>query len=121
MDPHVRWAGRSNAADHGINPGDGTAPPPPPVNDSTATFEGQSHPINGTNIYREAGFLVRYTRTETQTASPANQWGAEAAVVGGKVAAFIDRQVTGAAGLAIPEGGFVLSGHGESREWLIAH
>ncbi|RDV08314.1 DUF1929 domain-containing protein [Arthrobacter sp. RT-1] len=105
-------------------PGDGTAPPPPPpteVNDSTATINGQSHAINGTNIYRAADFLVRYTRTASQTASPANQWGAEAAVVGGKVTDFNDRQATGAPGLAIPEGGFVLSGHGESRNWLIAN
>ncbi|MDQ0118033.1 hypothetical protein J2T22_001210 [Pseudarthrobacter defluvii] len=102
-------------------PGGSTEPPPPVVNDSTATINGQSRPINGTDIYREADFLVRYTRTASQTTSPANQWGAEAAVVAGKVTEFNDRQTTGAPGLAIPDGGFILSGHGQSREWLIAN
>lgn len=95
--------------------------PLPAVNDSTATIDGQSRPIDGTDTYRTAGSLVRYTRTANQTASPANQWGAEVAVVGGKVTVFNDRQVTGAPGLAIPEGGFVLSGHGASRDWLITN
>jgi hypothetical protein len=102
-------------------PGAVTDPPPPVVNDSTATINGQSRPIDGTDIYRAAGFLVRYTKTASQTASPANMWGAEAAVVAGKVTEFNDRQSTGAAGLVIPDGGFVLSGHGASRDWLIAN
>ncbi len=76
--------------------------------------------VDGVNTARGVDDLIVYTRTGRQTVSPANQWGTEAAVVGGKVTAVRNRNSGGAA-MAIPDGGFVLSGHGESQAWLNTH
>ena len=92
-----------------------------PGGPGTITAGGSSSPLAGVDVDRAADTLVAYTRTATQTASPANIWGAEAAVVGGKVTSLVDRQTTGGPGLAIPSGGYVLSGHGSARLWLLAH
>lgn len=96
----------------------GTAPPttPPttaPPTSSDVTVGGSTRTLNGTNIPRAADALVLYTGTR----SPANMWGFEAAVSGGKVTAISSRQE----GMAIPSGGFVLSGHGASEAWLQAN
>ncbi len=53
----------------------------------------------------------------TGTVSPANEWGYEVAVAAGKVTAVSANKP----GMAIPAGGFVLSGHGSSADWLVAN
>lgn len=80
-----------------------------------------SYALSGTNIPRQADALVRYTRTTSQVRSPANQWGFELTVSGGRVTSVNDRQSTGAPGTVIPQGGYVLSGHGAARVWLLAN
>jgi PKD repeat protein len=82
----------------------------------TVTIGSQSHVLNGTNIYRSTNYLVQYTpaygaRTRT------NQYGFEAAVVGGTITTVQD----GVGNMAIPSNGYVLSGHGDSRTWLRAN
>ena len=73
--------------------------------------------LDGTNTYRSTNQLIKYDRTGGQTVSPANQWGYEVAVVGGKVTAVAD----GKTGMAIPVNGYVLSGHGTEDTWLFTN
>jgi hypothetical protein len=70
--------------------------------------------LDGTNVYRSTNMLVMYDRSNGQTKSPANEWGYEVAVLNGKVTAVSDGQP----GMAIPVGGYVLSGHGTEDTWL---
>ena len=84
-----------------------------------ATSGSSSFPVEGINIARAADKLVVYTRLATQSISPTNEWGAEAAVVDGIVTEIRDRQLTGQAGMPIPAGTSVLSGHGTARSWLL--
>jgi uncharacterized lipoprotein YddW (UPF0748 family) len=79
-----------------------------------------AYPIAGTNVTRGADQLVMYTPEEYDV-SPANQWGAEAAVVDGVVTELRDRVPDGAAPLPVPDDGVVLSGHGAARTWLLDH
>jgi hypothetical protein len=106
-----------------IGPG-ATTPPvvPPPVTEvegNKVTIGTSSYPLAGTDIARQADALVVYT-SKTGAATTTNQWGAEAPVVGGKVNSVSDRQSTGGPVVPIPKDGYVLSGHGKAREWLIA-
>jgi hypothetical protein len=79
-----------------------------------------TRPLTGTNIRRTTNALVRYTPA-FGTSTKTNQWGAEATVVGGKVTAFVNRTTSGARATKIPTNGYVLSGHGAARDWLVAH
>ena len=77
------------------------------------TVGGQTHAVDGVNVYRSSNFLVKYTPAKGATTGT-NAYGFEAAVVGGKVTA-----IQNAVGnMAIPANGFVLSGHGTSATWL---
>jgi chitinase len=93
--------------------------PPPVVEGDKVTIGTASYPLAGTDIARQADALVVYT-SKTGTVTTTNQWGAEAPVVGGKVQSVADRQTTSGPGVAIPKDGYVLSGHGKAREWLLA-
>jgi hypothetical protein len=79
----------------------------------TVTINGQSHVLDGVNVYRSTNYLVQYTPAygaSTRT----NQYGYEAAVVGGTITTVQD----GVGNMAIPSNGYVLSGHGDARTWL---
>jgi hypothetical protein len=89
---------------------------PPASAASTVTVAGQTRALNGTDVYRSANFLVMYTPARGATTGT-NQYGYEAAVVGGKVTAV----QSGVGNMAIPSNGFVLSGHGTSRTWLATY
>jgi chitinase len=107
-----------------IGPSTDSVPPvvppvTPPVEGDKVTIGTASYPLAGTDIARQADALVVYT-SKTGAATTTNQWGAEAPVVGGKVQSVSDRQSTGGPGVAIPQDGYVLSGHGKAREWLLA-
>ena len=52
---------------------------------------------------------------------PTNQWGVDVVVVNSVVTEVHDRQTTGAPPVTIPADGYVLSGHGDVRAWLLAH
>lgn len=99
-------------------PGSGTAPGPGAA--PWALVDGVSHVLAGVDIPRDTDALVAYTGA-AGASTPTNQWGAEVAVLAGQVTQIRDRQSTGAAAMPIPSGGFVLSGHGASRVWLLAH
>ena len=88
-------------------------PPPPPVPADGVTVEGEFHELDGTDVYRASQYLVRYTPSHGASTGT-NEWGAEVAVSQGKVIA-VERLV---GDMAIPEDGYVLSGHGEARIWL---
>ena len=98
-------------------PGSGS---PLAAGSTVVTMDASSMALTGTDVARAADALVRYTAT-SGTVSPANQWGAEAGIANGKVTSIVDRQSTGAPPAAIPGGGYVLSGHGTARIWLLAH
>ena len=78
------------------------------------TVNGQSHVLTGTNIARGTNALVLYTPAKGASTGT-NKYGAEAAVVDGKVTAL---QAYGPGNMAIPANGYVLSGHGTSKTWL---
>ena len=89
-----------------------------PPETTVVSANSASYVLAGTDVWRSTDQLVRYT-TATAPGFPPNQWGADASVVGGKVTEVRDRQSTGLGPLAIPSGGFVLSGHGAARTWLL--
>ncbi|MDQ0118036.1 hypothetical protein J2T22_001213 [Pseudarthrobacter defluvii] len=92
-----------------------TQPPGPVVRIGSACY-----PLAGVDITRERNRLVAYTDNVRLT--PTDPYGCEVIVTGGKVQDINDRQVYEATrGTPIPEGGFVLSGHGEARIWLLAN
>jgi peptidoglycan/xylan/chitin deacetylase (PgdA/CDA1 family) len=93
-------------------------PPPPTVEypKTNVTIGSASHVVNGVDIYRASGFLVVYT-PETGATTGTNEYGAEAVVVDGKVTKIVDK----VGNIAIPDNGYVLSGHGTSRTWLLAN
>jgi chitinase len=99
-----------------VVPPGGTTPPATDPNAKKVTLGTVSYPLAGTNIARAADALVVYNQGEATTT---NQWGAEATVVGGKITEVVDRQATGGPGVPIPQGGYVLSGHGNARLWLM--
>lgn len=81
---------------------------------------GNTRKIDGFNGIRWANFLVVYT-PDRYAVSPANRWGAEVVVSGGVVTQVLDRALTGAPAPAVPADGYVLSGHGTARTWLLAN
>ena len=86
----------------------------------TVAIGNYTFPIQGNNIDRPAEKMVVYKTP--WTVSPANEWGAEAAVSStGVVTALRDQHTTGPNPMAVPAGGYVLSGHGAGRLWLLAN
>ncbi|MGH3728822.1 MAG: alpha amylase family protein [Micromonosporaceae bacterium] len=81
--------------------------------------DGGKYPLAGVNASRGEEQLVAYTPEKYDT-SPANQWGVEAQVTDGQVTKVVDRR-NGAPPLAVPDNGYVLSGHGKAADWLLAH
>jgi hypothetical protein len=93
------------------------APTGPQVRIGTA-----SHALAGTDVARQTNMLVKYT-PRTGVSTKTNQYGAEVVVMGdGVVAAIVDRsRLNSTAGTGIPRSGYVLSGHGSARDWLLQH
>ena len=91
---------------------------PPPTTGKQVTLGTANYALAGTDIARGADQLIVYTKA-TGAATPTNTYGAEATVVGGKVQSITDRQTTGGLGVPIPQTGYVLSGHGAARLWLL--
>jgi hypothetical protein len=77
--------------------------------------DGASIPISSINKARGTDELVIYT-PDFGTHTLTNEWGMEAAIVDGKVAAI--RNYQNADLFEIPENGFVISGHGNGRAWI---
>lgn len=71
--------------------------------------------LSGTDVGRGTDKLIRYTRGRTGT----NQYGWETAV--DKNGIIQSDPVYGEGNMAVPAGGYVLSGHGEAGKWLYGH
>src|SRR5207247_3002737 len=70
--------------------------------------------IDGVNRDRRADELLLYQPSFDQS-THTNAFGAEAVISGGVVTAVIDLR----GNAVIPRDGFVLSGHGRSRQWIL--
>jgi uncharacterized lipoprotein YddW (UPF0748 family) len=81
------------------------------------TDTGSTFPIFAMNTSRGSNQLILYTPDKYEV-SPANQYGAEVQVVDGTVTKVVDR-VYGAPAVDVPDNGYVLSGHGEARTWIL--
>lgn len=79
---------------------------------------GETRKIDGSNTTRNTNYLVLYT-PDKYVVSPANRWGAEVQVVDNVVTQVSDRNTFGTPALEVPENGYVLSGHGTARTWLL--
>ena len=88
------------------------------VNASNAT----AYELTGVDVPRGQDQLVLYTPAGSGHASPASRWGVDVAVAGDAVTEARDRTADPAdpGPVAIPAGGYVLSGHGAAAEWLRA-
>ena len=100
-------------------------PPPPPVDPvpqagQTVTIGSSSRAVDGRDQWRDTNHLTVFTPGNTN-GWPTNQYGVDVTVTGGKVAARFDRLTTNGTAPAIPAGGYVLSGHGTARDWLLAN
>lgn len=82
--------------------------------------DGNTHVIDGFDQTRNTNQLVIYT-PENNEISPANRWGVEVQVENGIVTNIIDGVVVGEQEVIVPRAGYVLSAHGEAREWVLAH
>jgi hypothetical protein len=69
--------------------------------------------VNGINVTRQADYLVLYVGEGT---TKTNQWGTEVALDKNFVATAAP--VYGKGSMAIPKGGYVLSGHGKASDWI---
>ncbi|MBE3576312.1 MAG: family 10 glycosylhydrolase [Limnochordales bacterium] len=71
-----------------------------------------THRINGFNRSRGTDELIIYRPAPGRTRTLTNQWGIEAVVVDGRIVS------VGGNNQAIPSNGFVISGHGQSADWI---
>ena len=100
-------------------PAEAAPTPPVLVAGATVRIGTGSYPLAGVNVRRGTDQLVAYTFSSTQTRTTTNIYGAEVGVVESKVASVVDRQTTGTGGVNIPSTGYVLSGHGKARTFLL--
>jgi hypothetical protein len=82
--------------------------------DLAAVAPDGTRPISGVNRERRADELILY-RPIFDESTRTNAFGAEAAVVNGVVTAVADLR----GNTSIPRDGFVLSGHGRARQWIL--
>lgn len=75
-----------------------------------------SHELAGIDVVQQVDALIAYT--EGANSRSAGEDCCEVTVVADRVTAVVDG---GGRGAAVPPGGFVLSGHGAARSWLLTH
>lgn len=78
-----------------------------------------SHPLAGIDVVMHRDALVAYS--ERAELMPGLDGCCVVTVLDGRVASVADGVTSGTAGQPIPPGGFVLSGHGAARTWLLTH
>ena len=110
-------SGSSSGGGSGSSGGGGVNP----LTAMSVTIGGATQALDGINTARATDQLILYTRLASQTSTPTNRWGTEVVVVSGQVVSVSDRQLTDAPAVDIPSGGYVLSGHLTSRDWLNAN
>ena len=97
-------------------------PPPPPPAPLACRVGAAVYPVAGVDILRGMDALVVYRPAPGVNRTRTNEWGTEAAVIGGRVTAVRDRQLSRLqVGTDIPPNGYVLSGHGAARDWMQLH
>lgn len=96
---------------------------PPPVSASAVRIGAAVYPLAGVDAVRGKDQLVALLPDGVGSVTTTNEWGAEVGVVAGVVASSRDRQGPPrlTTGTVIPAGGYVLSGHGLARDWLLRH
>lgn len=100
------------------NLGDPPPPPPPSIEyPKNAVIIGTATlAVTGVNTTRTSNALIVYTPDATD-ATGTNQYGTEVVVVGGVVTVVQDK----VGNITVPENGYVLSGHGTARTWLLTN
>lgn len=101
----------------------------PPASANLITIGSATHVLDGTDVARGVGQMIRYTYSTTQTVTPTNQFGVEVTVSlsTNKVTAVNSRIQSGSTvGTTIPSGSYVISGHGgpgaeEPGQWLLTN
>ena len=78
--------------------------------------QGQHRTVDGYNTARGTNQLVIYNKAGKSTGT--NKWGAEVAIVNGVA---VSDPVDHVGKMVVPEGGYVLSGHGDSEKWLLTN
>lgn len=90
------------------------------VTPSSVTIGSQTQAIEGIDIVRPSGALVIYTSLHKRPIS--NRWGLDIVVNNGVVESLHDRAINeDMPAPEIPAGGYVLSGHLTTRQWLLAN
>jgi len=110
---------RNNEEGSGSGGGDGggeTTPPPETTGFGDAVIGTAKYPVSDVDVARDTDDLIVYT-PDKGASTGTSEWGAEASVVGGKVAKFENS----VGDMAIPADGYVLSGHGAARNWLVTN
>lgn len=99
--------------------GRGGETPAPPAN-VEVIVGGQALAVDGFNVDRGGNQLVVYT-SAFGPATTTNEWGAEIKVERGVVAEILDQQqaTAGDHNLSLEDGGYVISGHGTARTFLL--
>lgn len=82
--------------------------------------QGNTHAIHGFDKVRNANELIVYT-PENNDVSPANRWGLDVVVDGDVVVDIVDQVIVGDRVVPVPDNGYVLSGHGKARQWILDH
>lgn len=78
---------------------------------------GSQYDLFGVDKVRADNTIIKYT---SNYKNRVNRWGVEVIVVDDKVVEFIDGVTTGKIG-TVPDNGYILSGHGEGRKWLMTN
>ncbi|MUK87398.1 family 10 glycosylhydrolase [Ornithinibacillus sp. L9] len=88
------------------------------VNRIVTEENGNTYPIHGFDQSRGTNQLIIYT-PENNDVAPVNRWGIDVVVENDTVVDIIDQAITGAEEVPVPENGYVVSGHGEARQWIL--
>lgn len=88
--------------------------------DYVRTANGEVHVVSAFNQLRGANQLVVYT-PEFGASTKNNRWGVEVIVRNDTAVQVRDGVVDGTADAPIPDDGYVISGHGTARSWILAN
>ncbi|MFD2044537.1 alpha amylase family protein [Ornithinibacillus salinisoli] len=88
------------------------------VNRIVTEEDGETHPIHGFDQSRGTDQLVVYT-PENNDVTPTNRWGIEVVVEDGTIVDIVDQAIIGDREVPVPDNGYVLSGHGKARQWIL--
>ncbi|GGA79435.1 alpha amylase family protein [Ornithinibacillus halotolerans] len=88
------------------------------VNRIVTDSKGSTYAIHGFDKVRLTDELIVYT-PEKNAESPANQWGIDVVVERDVVVDIVDQVTVGKQVVPVPEDGYVLSGHGKARQWVL--